>query len=140
MLKTFVLDTNVLSELRRKRPDAGVVEWFAKRPASTLFLSVLTLGELRKGIEGVRQADRRMALLDWLETEVPDFFAGRILPIDIAVADHWGKMVAAAGRPLPAIDSLIGATASHHGFSLVTRNAQDFVDMELDIINPWLKK
>jgi toxin FitB len=135
---SYLIDTNVLSELRRKIPNAGVVNWFAKRPASTLFLSVLTLGELRKGIEGITDADRRMILLDWLETELPAFFTGRILTVDAHVADRWGRMLAAAGRPVPAIDSLLGATAAHHGMSLVTRNIKDYADLGLDIINPWI--
>jgi predicted nucleic acid-binding protein len=105
--------------------------------ASTLFLSVLTLGELRKGVEGVVDSDRRMALLDWLETELPAFFTGRILPVDVNVADRWGRMVAAAGRLVPAIDSLIGATAAHHGLSLVTRNVKDYSNLGLEVINPW---
>lgn len=134
---SYLIDTNVLSELRRKTPDTGVVHWFSKRPATTLFLSVLTLGELRKGIEGVADVNRKMALLDWLDVDLPNYFAGRILTIDATVADRWGRLVAAAGRPLPAIDSLIGATAAHYGLSLVTRNAKDFTDMGLDIINPW---
>ncbi len=136
---SYLLDTNVLSELCRKTPDAGVVEWFSRRPASTLYLSVLTLGELRKGIEGVVEAERRMALTDWLETDLPGFFAGRILPIDVQVADRWGRLVAAAGRPLPALDSLLGATAAQHGLSMVTRNARDFADLGLDVINPWAR-
>ncbi len=136
---SYLLDTNVLSELCRKTPDAGVVEWFSRRPASTLYLSVLTLGELRKGIEGVAEAERRMALTDWLETDLPGFFAGRILPIDVQVADRWGRLVAAAGRPLPALDSLLGATAAQHGLSMVTRNARDFADLGLDVINPWAR-
>jgi len=98
---------------------------------------VLTLGELRKGIEGVADTGRRTALTDWLETELPGFFAGRILPVDALVADRWGRMVAEAGRPLPAIDSLLGATARLHGLTMVTRNTRDFVDMGLDLINPW---
>ena len=69
---SYLLDTNVLSELRRKAPDVGVVAWFSQRPASTLFLSVLTLGEIRKGIEGLADASRRMALVDWLEAELPE--------------------------------------------------------------------
>lgn len=135
---SYLLDTNVLSELRCKTPNAGVVAWFSRRPASTLFLSVLTLGQLRKGVEGVSDADRRMALLDWLEADLPNFFTGRILPIDTHIADRWGRIVAAAGRPLPAIDSLIGATAIHHGLSLVTRNVRDFSDLGVDVINPWV--
>ena len=134
---SYLLDTNVLSELRRKSPDAGVVEWFTQRPASTLYLSVLTLGELRKGIEGLADTKRRMALTDWLETDLPGFFAGRILSIDTQVADRWGRLVAAAGRPLPAIDSLLGATAAQHGLSLVTWNERDFAGLGLDVINPW---
>jgi len=134
---SYLVDTNVLSELRRKAPNAGVMAWFARRPASTLFLSVLTLGELRKGIESVADRDRRTALLDWLEVELPAFFTGRILPVDTHVADRWGRLTAAAGRPIPAIDSLIGATAAHHGLSLVTRNVRDFAELGLDVINPW---
>ncbi len=134
---SYLLDTNVLSELRRKSPDATVVEWFARRPPSTLYLSVLTLGELRKGIEGVADSKRRMSLNDWLESDLPAFFVGRILPVDAQVAERWGRLVATAGRPLPAIDSLLGATAAQHGLSIVTRNGKDFADMGLDIINPW---
>ena len=135
---SYLLDSNVLSELRRKTPDAAVLEWFARRPASTLYLSVLTFGELRKGIEGVPDAKRRMALTDWLETELPAFFAGRILPVDAQVADRWGRLLSAAGRPLPAIDSLLAASAAQHGLSMVTRNSRDFADLGLDVINPWV--
>lgn len=134
---SYLLDTNVLSELRRKEPNAGVVAWLGQRPTSTLFLSVLTLGELRKGVEGLADVDRRTALLDWLEVELPTFFTGRILSVDAHVADRWGRMIAAASRPVPAIDSLIGATAAHYGLSLVTRNVRDYADLGLDVINPW---
>ena len=134
---SYLLDTNVLSELRRKTPNAGVVGWFAQRPASTLYLSVLTLGELRKGVEGMADASRRTALLDWLEAELPIFFTGRILPVDAQVADRWGRLVAAANRPVPAIDSLLAATAAHHGLILVTRNVRDFANLGLEVINPW---
>ena len=134
---SYLLETNVLSELRRKSPDETVVEWFARRPPSTLYLSVLTLCELRKGIEGVADSKRRMSLNDWLESDLPAFFVGRILPVDAQVAERWGRLVATAGRPLPAIDSLLGATAAQHGLSIVTRNGKDFADMGLDIINPW---
>lgn len=134
---SYLLDTNVLSELRRKTPNAGVVEWFSRRPASTLYLSVLTLGELRKGIEVLADTQRRMTLTDWLEADLPSFFTGRILAVDAQVADRWGKLIAAAGRPLPAIDSLLGATAAQHGLSMVTRNERDFTALGLDVINPW---
>ena len=134
---SYLLDTNVLSELRRKTPDAGVSTWFAQRPASSLYLSVLTLGELRKGIEGVRESARRLALTDWVQSELSMFFLGRILDVDAQVADRWGKLVASAGRPVPAIDSLLAATALVHGLSMVTRNAKDFESLGLEVINPW---
>jgi len=134
---SYLVDTNVLSELRRKSPDAGVVTWFSQRPATTLYLSVLTLGEIRKGVEGISDEMRRQALIDWLETDLPSFFTGRILPVDGAVADRWGRLVAAAGRPLPAIDSLLAATALEHDLVLVTRNVKDFADLPVEIFNPW---
>lgn len=131
------MDTNVLSELRRKAPDGAVLNWFAQRPATTLFLSTLTLGEIRKGIESLADQERRMALGDWLETELPRFFSGRILPVDAKVADRWGRLLAAAGRPLPAIDSLLAATALQHDLVLVTRNERDFSGIGLSVVNPW---
>ena len=134
---SYLLDTNVISELRRKMPDAGVLNWLQGRPTSTLFLSVLTLGELRKGIEGLADSERKIALQDWLEVELPAFFIGRILPVDTQVADRWGRLLAIAGRQLPAIDSLIGATAAHHGLRLVTRNIRDYENLGLEVINPW---
>jgi predicted nucleic acid-binding protein len=135
---SYLIDTNVLSELRRKAPDARVLQWFAQRPAGTLYLSVLTLGEIRKGIESLADPTRRLALLDWLETELPAFFMGRILPVDAPVADRWGRLVAQAGRPLPAIDSLLAATAAQHGLTLVTRNVRDVAPLGVALINPWV--
>jgi hypothetical protein len=134
---SYLIDTNVLSELRRKSPDPGVVAWFSQRPSATLYLSVLSLGEIRKGIEAVGDLVRRQALLDWLETDLPTFFTGRILVVDGAVADRWGRLVAAAGRPLPAIDSLLAATALAHDLILVTRNVKDFNGLPVQLFNPW---
>ena len=134
---SYLIDTNVLSEIRRKSPDANVLQWINSRPATSLFLSVLTLGELRKGIDSLADAKRRLKLLDWLETELPLFFAGRILSIDEGVADRWGQLMASAGRPIPAIDSLLGATAAHHGLTMVTRNSKDFKNLGLEVLNPW---
>jgi toxin FitB len=133
---SYLIDTNVLSELRRREPNPGVVEWFADRPSRVLFLSVLTLGEIRKGIEALPDGERRLKLLDWLEIELPAFFAGRVLPIDAAVADRWG-LLAEARRPLPAVDSMLAATALHHELRLVTRNESDFACPGLEVINPW---
>ncbi len=134
---SYLIDTNVLSELRRKTPNANVVKWVNSRPATSLYLSVLTLGELRKGIDSLADAKRRLKLVDWLETEFPLFFAGRILAIDQGVADHWGRLLAVAGRTLPAVDSLLGATAAHHGLTMVTRNSKDFDNLGLEVLNPW---
>ncbi len=135
---SYLIDTDVLSELRRKTPSVGVVTWISQRPPATLYLSVLTLGEIRKGIDGLADEARRMKLLDWLQTDLPAFFTGRILPVDAQVADRWGRMVAAAGRPLPAIDSLLAATALAHDLVLVTRNVKDFAGLPVQIINPWI--
>ncbi len=134
---SYLVDTNVLSELRRTRPAPAVVAWFAHRPAGTLYLPVLTVGELRKGIEQITDRRRQRRLLDWLEGELPVFFAGRVLPIDTAVAEAWGRLLAQAGRPLPAIDSLLAATALHHDLTLVTRNVRDFDGTGVPLINPW---
>ena len=134
---SYLIDTNVLSELRRPRANPKVVSWFSERPASTLYLSVLTLGEIRKGIETMATSARRQMLLDWLEQELPKFFAGRILIIDSRVADQWGRLLALAARPLPAIDSLLAATAISHDLTLVTRNVADFNLPSLKVVNPW---
>lgn len=123
--------------MRRKEPNAGVAKWFSQRPATTLFVSVLTLGEIRKGIEQLPDSERKFALLDWLEVDLPAFFIGRVLAVDVSVADRWGRLMAQAGRPIPAIDSLLAATAIHHGLKIVTRNAQDFDFPGLEVINPW---
>lgn len=134
---SYLIDTNVLSELRRRAPDPGVLAWFSARPAGTLYLSVLTLGELRKGIDALPDGERKMRLLDWLEIELPAFFAGRLLAVDAAVADRWGRLQAQARRPLPAIDSLLAATALTHGLTLITRNLKDFQYSDLQVISPW---
>lgn len=137
---SYLIDTNVLSELRRKQPDAKVVAWLQQRPRQSLYLSVLTLGEIRKGIarlDGAQDAARRTVLIDWLEQELPTYFLGRMLPIDAPVADRWGRLQSDAGRPLPAIDGLLAATALQHNLTLVTRNVRDFADLCPDIFDPW---
>ena len=134
---SYLLDTNVLSELRRKRPDTHVVAWVESRPASVLYLSVLSVGEIRRGVEALSAGRHRVALLDWLEVDLPAFFAGRLLAVDRAVAERWGRLLAQTARPLPAIDSLLAATALQHGLTMVTRNARDFAIEGLDVIDPW---
>ncbi len=133
---SYLVDTNVLSELRRKQPQPEVVAWFTQRPRQTLYLSVLTLGEIRKGIERL-EAARQQPLLDWLEVELPNYFLSRLLAVDAHTADRWGRMLASAGRPLPAVDSLLAATALQHDLTLVTRNTADFADTGVRLINPW---
>lgn len=134
---SYLLDTNVISELRKKEPNPRVVNWVSERPSALLYLSVLTLGELRKGVEASQDSVRKSSLRDWLELELPSFFAGRILNIDSNVADNWGRIVAHAGRPIPVIDSLLAATASEFGFTFITRNKRDFECLGVDVINPW---
>ena len=133
---SYLIDTNVLSELRRKQPDPAVVAWMQARPRTSLYLSVLTLGEIRKGVERVDDTRRKQLLLDWLEVELPNYFVGRLLPVDTHTADRWGRLMASAGRPLPAIDSLLAATALQHDLTLVTRNTKDFEGLGVQLVNP----
>ena len=137
MATGWLVDTNVISELRRRDPDANVRAWFAQRPATELYLSVLTLGEIRKGVEALTDSGRRTVLNQWLERELPVFFADRLLPIDAGVAHQWGQLLAKAGRSLPAIDSLLAATALHHNLVLVTRNLKDVAGLPVKVLNPW---
>lgn len=134
---SYLVDTNVLSELRNRKADAKVVAWMQARPRQSLYLSVLTLGEIRKGIEGVGDPAFRQILTDWLEVELSNYFVGRLLSIDEQVADRWGRMQASAGRTLPAIDGLLAATALQHDLTLVTRNVKDFERLGLQLVNPW---
>lgn len=134
---SYLLDTNVLSEVRNRKADARVVAWVGARPRQSLYLSVVSLGEIRKGIEGVADAAFRQTLTDWLEVQLPNYFVGRVLDIDRHVADRWGRMQAIALRTLPAIDGLLAATALHHDLTLVTRNTRDFQGLGVPLINPW---
>lgn len=134
---SYLLDTNVISETVRPRPDRQVLEWFDKTPDDALHVNVLTLGEIRKGIEKMAQSERRERLRVWLEHELPDWFEDRILPVDVHVAERWGVLCGQAERTPPAVDSLLAATALHHGLRLVTRNARDFAFPGIEIINPW---
>ncbi len=134
---SYLLDTCVLSETVRPRPDEGVMRWLSGLPDDVLHISVLCIGELRKGIEVMTEGARRERLRLWLEHDLPQWFGDRVLPIDEAVAERWGLLQAQAGRTLPAIDSLLAATALHHGLRLVTRNVRDFRMDGLEIVNPW---
>lgn len=107
-------------------------------PDESLFISVLTTGEIRKGVEGVADAKRKEKLRLWLEHELPEWFGKRVLSIDAEVAERWGRLQAQAKRPVPAIDSLLAATALHHELRMVTRNEKDFDYQGLEVINPWV--
>ncbi len=134
---SYLLDTNVLSELVRRKPDATVLRWFQGTPEERLHLSVLSLGELRFGIEMAKGGARRERLRVWLERDLPDRCSERLLSITPAVADRWGRLLAEVGRSVPAIDSLLAATALAHGLRMVTRNVRDFRFPGLQVVNPW---
>ena len=137
---SFLLDTNVVSEWVKPTPDPGVVAWLAEVDEDRVFLSVVTLAELRHGVERLADGNRRRRLDIWLRDELPLRFEGRLLSVDQAVADRWGDVVArreAAGRPIGIMDAFIAATANVHGLKLVTRNAPDFRSAVKEIVNPW---
>jgi predicted nucleic acid-binding protein len=134
---TYLLDTNVLSELRKgKRADARVVEWFSAAADEELFISVLVLGELRQGVERVRRRDPAAAarLEHWLDVLAADY-ADRALPVDDRIADLWGRL--SVPDPLPAVDGLLAATALVHDLTLVTRNVRDVEPTGARVLNPF---
>jgi len=133
----YLLDTNVISELKRTQPDPQVLNWFETVNHEFLYLSVLTLGEIHKGVEKLPESQRKDKLRYWLDKELPNWFGKRLLPINIEIALAWGGLQAQMNRPLPAIDSLLAATALHHDLCLVTRNTKDFIYPNLIVINPW---
>ena len=125
----YLLDTNCLSEPARERPEPRVLSWLAAVDESQLFLSVLTLGEIRKGASSLPESRRRSGLEVWLERQVKVRFAGRILPVTGDIAERWGWLAGEAkarGRTLPVIDGLLAATALHHNLTLITRNVRHF--------------
>ncbi len=137
---SWLLDTCTLSEYVRKAPASQVIAWLDEQDEASLHLSVITLGEIEKGILKLRAADpvRSQKLTAWLGL-VEQRFAGRILPLDAAALHTWAKLAAEtelAGRPLPVMDGLIMATARCHGLTVVTRNVQDF-EPHIPVFNPW---
>jgi predicted nucleic acid-binding protein len=138
----FLLDTNIISELVKPKPEANVTEWVENTDESLLYLSVLTLGEIRRGIAALPQSRRRATLEAWLDKDLRTRFEGRILVIDQEVADRWGLLTAAArniGIVLPVIDGLLAATALEHNLTLVTRDTGQIPSMGVAVFNPWEK-
>lgn len=136
----FLLDTCVISEIIRQKPSRKVVEWIKKEDENNFFISVLTLGELHKGIEKLPESKRKEELHNWVENDLKERFLNRIIDIDLQVAMMWGKiqgMTERIGRPMPAIDSLIAATGITHHFTVVTRNTSDMKESGVALLNPW---
>ena len=134
---SYLVDTNVISELRKgRRCDPGVAAWFARVASEEIYLSALTLGEIRKGIESIRRRDgaAAQALEAWFQRLVATY-SDRFLPVDLAVAEQWGRFN--APQPLPVLDSLLAATAQVHGLTLVTRNVKDVERTGVPCLNPF---
>ena len=136
----FLLDTNVVSEWTKRRPDIGVVAWLAEADEDRVFVSVITLAELRHGIERMPVEPRRRRIDIWLTEQVPLLFEARMLPIDARTANTWGRIMArgqARGRPVGTMDAVIAATAEQHDLTLVTRNLSDFDGLGIRLLSPW---
>jgi len=136
----FLLDTNVLSEAVRDSANPNVRRWLEALPPTTAYLSVLTLGEIGRGVALLAEGRRKAALRRWLEHDLPARFRGRIVPVDESVAAAWGVLDAearAGGRPLPVIDGLLLATAGANRLTFVTRNERDCADRGVAVLNPW---
>jgi predicted nucleic acid-binding protein len=135
---SYLLDTNVISEATRPKPNAKVIAWLRSLPTEEQFLSVLTVGEIRNGVERLEDARRREMLRLWLERDLTARFGDRLLAVTASVAERWGRLRAEVRRPLPTIDSLLAATALHHDLRLATRNERDFAGYPgLVVVNPW---
>ena len=136
----YLLDTNCISEIVGPKPDPRVTEWMEATDEGLLYLSVLTLGEIRKGIAGIAPGKRRTHLETWLEVDLRARFSGRIVPIDSGIADRWGLLASEAkrkGHALSVIDGLLAASALQHNLTVVSRNAADFTATQVQVLNPW---
>jgi predicted nucleic acid-binding protein len=136
---TYLLDTNVLSEWRKNPPNSGVQDWFSRVHLDDVFLSVVTIGEIRRGIAKLRKRnDHRQAMMyeSWLTT-VKSRFSDRLVPVTLDVAEAWGQID--SGQPLQVPDALIAATVQAHGWTLVTRNAKDFEHTGMRVLNPFIE-
>ncbi len=136
----YLVDTNVLSEILRRAPDTNVAAWAQRQTKPELFLSVVSIGELRKGVCILPPSARRNDLERSIQDQVPFWFQGRVLPVTQAIAERWGELDSRrqlAGRPLSTPDGLIAATTLEHDLTLVTRNVKDFEGLGITVLNPW---
>lgn len=136
----YLLDTNVISEWSKPKPDSSVIRWLGGAKEDDLFLSVITLGELWRGIEGLPHGKRRTALAQWVEQDLATRFEGRLLCIDERIAHVWGVLLAESqqrGRTMHAVDALLAATAQVDSLTLVTRNTKDFAASGIRVLNPF---
>jgi len=136
----YLLDTCLISELVKKEPNPAVINWLDEQDEQKLFLSVLNLGELQKGISKLPEGAKKDELQAWVALDLVERFTGRILEIDIETALSWGRLQGEAvqvGEKLPVMDSLIAATAAAHGLVVVTRNVKDIERCKARVINPW---
>jgi predicted nucleic acid-binding protein len=137
---SYLLDTNAISEWVKPRPDPGIVRWLDEVDEDRTYLSVITLGELRKGVDRLANGRRRDRLDRWLTTDLADRFGNRMLPVDTVIAAEWGRLLArteAAGTAVGGIDGLIAATAMVYQLQIVTRNVAHFQHAGIDVISPW---
>jgi predicted nucleic acid-binding protein len=137
---SFLLDTNVISELVAPKPNPSVTHWLEGLDQESIFLSVITIGELQRGIEKLPDSKRKKTLSEWLTGDLLIRFGDQVLPIDVSVILTWGTLVAsmeANGKPIPAIDSLLAATARQFGLTFVTRNTRHFKATGISLFNPW---
>jgi len=136
----YLLDTNIPSEFSRDRPEPRVVQWLKAQPVTTLFLSVVTIGEIRKGLTVLPQGRRRTELETWFHTDLLTWFQDRILPVTHSIAERWGVLDGQCqlkGMPLNTADGMIAATALEHDLTVVTRNVKDFAGLGAEVFNPW---
>jgi predicted nucleic acid-binding protein len=136
----YLLDTNIISELTKTRPEPKVISWLQTTSEELLYLSVLAIGEVRKAIDSLPASNRRSLLESWLANDLVLRFAGRILEVNLDVAERWGTISAQAkmaGTPLAVIDGLMAATTLHHNLTLVTRNIKDLRVPGINTLNPW---
>ena len=137
---SYLLDTNAVSEWVKPRPDPGIARWLDEVDEDRTYLSVISLGELRKGVERLADGRRRARLDRWLASDLPDRFGERMLPVATAVADEWGRLLARAenaGTPVGGADALIAATAKVHSLQVVTRNVAHFRHAGVRVLSPW---